>query len=642
MKYYYFLLLYLFCMGCQKPGRQSSSLLTNKFNDTTLQTIYTAQDERQTSVLLPYLTHADASYRQEAAQAFASVQDSQAITSLTPLLTDPESTVRRAAAYALGQTGKASVEEILQAAIEKETVAAVNAELLEALGKCATQKGLETLVKYDFPDPIVQAGQAWGIYRAHSRPLQFKTALPKIISLLSSPSPETRLAASHFLARTTKLDITPHTEAVLTAVQIDPSPEVRMAAALALSKSKATHLPEEVAGIMETEPDYRVRLNSLRALTNQVWILVKPIVWRALTDKNINVALTAADLIAGKSTPEEAPELLQKAEQTLRWRVRASLLATAMKQHPDKKQVLSSIQERYQQTNNFYEKAALLSAAAKDIAGASFVEQETFAAQIPVVRTYGIEALTQLRSEKNFPSNQKKHFANLFQRTISSGDIAAVGITAGILRQPELNFKADFTNTSFLKTALDKLVLPRDNEAYQEVAKTVAYFEGKPEPAAPKNPFSHPIDWNLVKSIPANQKVAIQTNRGEVILQLFVEQAPGTVANFVLLARNGFFNDKNFHRVVPNFVIQGGDPRGDGWGGRDYAIRSEFANLRYREGFVGMASAGKDTESCQWFITHSPTPHLDGRYTIFAKVVKGLEVLPLLEVGDKIIEVRMQ
>jgi len=111
------------------------------------------------------------------------------------------------------------------------------------------------------------------------------------------------------------------------------------------------------------------------------------------------------------------------------------------------------------------------------------------------------------------------------------------------------------------------------------------------------------------------------------------------VANFVALTQSGFFNGKNFHRVVPNFVVQGGDPRGDGWGGTNYSLRSEFANLRYLEGYVGMASAGKDTESCQWFITHSPTPHLDGRYTIFAKVITGMQVVHQLEIGDELVRV---
>ncbi|WP_202800188.1 peptidylprolyl isomerase [Pontibacter sp. BAB1700] len=113
------------------------------------------------------------------------------------------------------------------------------------------------------------------------------------------------------------------------------------------------------------------------------------------------------------------------------------------------------------------------------------------------------------------------------------------------------------------------------------------------------------------------------------------------MANFVELANKQFFDGLYFHRVVPNFVAQGGDKRGDGWGSSDYSIRSEFAPLHYREGYVGMASAGKDTESNQWFITHSPTPHLDGRYTIFAKVVEGMDVVHQLEVGDKIRQVNL-
>ncbi len=102
------------------------------------------------------------------------------------------------------------------------------------------------------------------------------------------------------------------------------------------------------------------------------------------------------------------------------------------------------------------------------------------------------------------------------------------------------------------------------------------------------------------------------------------------------MAKQGYFNGKNFHRVVPNFVIQGGCNRGDGYGGEDYSIRSEFANLRYQEGSVGMASAGKDTEGTQWFVTHSPTPHLDGRYTIFAQVEEGMDVVNKIEVDDVI------
>jgi cyclophilin family peptidyl-prolyl cis-trans isomerase len=120
---------------------------------------------------------------------------------------------------------------------------------------------------------------------------------------------------------------------------------------------------------------------------------------------------------------------------------------------------------------------------------------------------------------------------------------------------------------------------------------------------------------------------------------MLVDEAPGSVTNFLKLASEGYFNGKNFHRVVPNFVIQGGCNRGDGWGSEDYSIRSEFSLRKYKEGSVGMASAGKDTEGTQWFITHSPTPHLDGRYSIFAEVVEGMDVVHRIEIGDKIISV---
>ncbi|AMM52708.1 hypothetical protein TH61_02870 [Rufibacter sp. DG15C] len=137
------------------------------------------------------------------------------------------------------------------------------------------------------------------------------------------------------------------------------------------------------------------------------------------------------------------------------------------------------------------------------------------------------------------------------------------------------------------------------------------------------------------------QRALLKTSKGDITFELLVEDAPGSVANFVQLTEIGFFIGKNFHRVVPNFVAQGGDPRGDGWGSSEDGIRSEFANLHYLEGYVGMASAGKDTESCQWFITHSPTPHLDGRYTIFARVVKGMDVVHQLNIGDTIEKVTL-
>ena len=120
------------------------------------------------------------------------------------------------------------------------------------------------------------------------------------------------------------------------------------------------------------------------------------------------------------------------------------------------------------------------------------------------------------------------------------------------------------------------------------------------------------------------------------MLELYTQAAPYTVLSFLKLAARHFYDGLPFHRVVPNFVVQGGDPRGDGWGGPDYSIRSEFSLLRFERGMLGMASAGKDTEGSQFFITHSPQPHLDGRYTIFGRVRDGMDLVDRLQVGDTI------
>jgi cyclophilin family peptidyl-prolyl cis-trans isomerase len=139
-----------------------------------------------------------------------------------------------------------------------------------------------------------------------------------------------------------------------------------------------------------------------------------------------------------------------------------------------------------------------------------------------------------------------------------------------------------------------------------------------------------------LESIKPQQRVRIVTHRGELTLELMKEQAPFTVLNFVKLIKKGFYNGLYFHRVVPDFVVQGGDPRGDGWGGPGYTMRTEISTANYERGSCGMASAGKDTEGSQFFITHVSTPHLDGRYTIFAKVVQGMEVVDRLQIGDSI------
>ncbi len=137
-------------------------------------------------------------------------------------------------------------------------------------------------------------------------------------------------------------------------------------------------------------------------------------------------------------------------------------------------------------------------------------------------------------------------------------------------------------------------------------------------------------------------KAVFTTEKGTFTINLMPEDAPLTVENFIKLARSNYFNGLTVHRVVPNFVMQDGDPRGDGNGGPGYQIRCEVNMLEYERGAVGMALSGKDTGGSQWFVTHSPQPHLDGGYTVFGKVNETeMKIVDIISRGDKILTVKI-
>ena len=133
------------------------------------------------------------------------------------------------------------------------------------------------------------------------------------------------------------------------------------------------------------------------------------------------------------------------------------------------------------------------------------------------------------------------------------------------------------------------------------------------------------------------------TDRGPIKIELYPDKAPLTVANFVNLARRGFYDGLGFHRVIPDFMIQGGCPEGSGRGGPGYKFEDEANNgLRHERGVLSMANAGPNTNGSQFFITHVATPWLDGKHTVFGKVVSGLEVVDAVKQGDTIKSVTIE
>jgi peptidyl-prolyl cis-trans isomerase B (cyclophilin B) len=139
-------------------------------------------------------------------------------------------------------------------------------------------------------------------------------------------------------------------------------------------------------------------------------------------------------------------------------------------------------------------------------------------------------------------------------------------------------------------------------------------------------------------------RAAIETDKGVIELELYPQHAPKTVNNFVFLAREGFYDGISFHRVISDFMIQGGDPTGTGRGGPGYKFEDEVKEnpLKHEAGVISMANAGPNTNGSQFFITHSPQPHLNGRHTVFGKVMSGQEVVDKIQQNDKMLHVTIQ
>ncbi len=159
----------------------------------------------------------------------------------------------------------------------------------------------------------------------------------------------------------------------------------------------------------------------------------------------------------------------------------------------------------------------------------------------------------------------------------------------------------------------------------------------KPTPKTYSKPPSMMIDTNK------QYTATIETSRGKVVLELFAKDVPRTVNNFVFLAREGFYDGTRFHRVIDDFMVQGGDPTGTGSGGPGYAFADEFTQHKHIVGTLSMANAGANTNGSQFFIiTTNPQPHLDGKHSVFGQLIEGMDVLRQIKQADTLIKVTIQ
>jgi cyclophilin family peptidyl-prolyl cis-trans isomerase/HEAT repeat protein len=609
--------LIITCVSCSKSEK-------NKFDDKIQIKIADLQDRRSTDSLIAYLYSDNDEYRSAAALALASVQDTTALDTLGKLSTsDPH--IRRNAAFALGQMNNLrATTPLIYGELGDEP--GIQHEIYEALGKAIRKEDL-SLFPSQPEDTAILAGVAWGIYRAGLRGIFDSVTTNFQASILSNGKSgyNAKLAAAHYFARTAFTPQPGVAQALTTAASASSAVGIRMAVVNACSKLK----PEESLPVLRRvikDQSYRVRVNAARALRTQPWDVSKQYYEQLLNDEDVNVSVAAAEAVVNIAKDEAT--LRDWARNAKNWRVQATLYEAVMKLSP---LYSEEIKEIYSKSSNPYQQAGLLTALSHGN-NSKFIFDQFRKTDVKVIKSTGANAIVRSYTSKS----DQKWYADVYKQIILDGDLGAIISVCEALGDSTLGFKKVIADFSFLEEAKSKLSLPKDYETYLPLERTLNYFKGLPPPPPLVNQYNHPIDWKLASTINKDQKVVIHTTKGSIVMRLFIDEAPGSVVNFVKLINDQYYHGKTFHRVVPNFVVQTGCDRGDGFGSLDYSIRSEFSTRKYNTGSVGMASAGKDTEGTQWFITHSPTPHLDGKYTIFAEVINGMDVVHKLEVGDQI------
>ncbi len=633
--------------------------IKQNLDDPLLLKIISFQDYQQTDSLIPFFSHKDPTYRYAAVKAFGSIQDKTVLDSLAILLKDPLEKVRMAAAHAIGQQGDLRGEQFLIGAFEQFDSLGkyknANGAILEAVGQCASRdflNSLSSISTYSPTDTSLLTGQARGIYRYALRNIIIPEGTSKQLTFVNNLTypPSVRLIAANYLGRAKGIEISDNVEALAQTFEKDKDPKIRMALALALGKINQPRASQILLSALNTEKDYRVKCNIIRALKNFEYDAVKSDILLALEDENLHVAQTAAAFFVSNGVPQEANSYRKKAKELENAAIQGVLYEAANRHLPNymtntRNAINYELRKKYEKSTNPFERTQLLKALAEYGWNYKYIQKQVPLVQTNIEKTGAIEALSRITNNADFYKMFGGSFTSVsreigaqYIQAIKSGDIGMIAIAAGALKNENIDFRTILADSlPAMETALKNLSLPESIETYNALEKTLSYFKGQKEGTPTTVTANHPIDTTLLATLSKAPNATIKTNKGAITLQLNPLEAPGSVLNFIQLATKDFYNNKKFHRVVPNFVIQGGCPRGDGYGGLDYTIRSELPITHYdKEGYIGMASAGRHTEGTQFFITHSPAPHLDGNYTLFGKVTAGMDVVHNIMVGDSI------
>lgn len=639
------------CIPVSNETPPASIEFSYSLQDSLIQFIRSESEQGHLSTIVSFLRHENPAYRYTAALCLASYSQHPAVDSLVPLLADPSPEVASIAAFALGQSGDKNQEMALINAFRQPdslvNIYGLNMRIMEAAGKVgslATLKNLATISTYRPEDTLLLEGQTRGIYQFMLRGETLPEGTAKMVALAADPSMpnSARLQAAGYLARIKEVDLSSQGSVLLTAYQNETHWPIKLALAIAVGKSKNDAVREALSQDFTTATDYRMRCNILRGLSFFPYAAIKDQLIEALKDEHPQVVDVATALIGEKIDADNLNHLAQLAKGTYSPLVRANLIGAYLKSAGyayaiGRNARSADLRNLYLQQTDPVIKAQMVKNFAYDDGQTTFLVGEAQKTSDQVLRTAIYSTLIQSLKDKKV--RQTANLAKAMLPQLTSGlqlvDPSIIELVCDALLEDGNPLFAAWENKQIFQDLLDNISPETNPELYDKLVAVLAKLNNQPKPTLNPKQYAG-IDWSKV--LGSEQKtVVMQTNKGSVEIQLWPHLAPATVSRFVTLIEQKFYDGLRFHRVVPNFVSQAGCPRGDGYGSAPGFIRSELTPASFdQEGLVGMASSGRHTESSQFFITHGPALHLDGNYTIFGRVSKGLENVLAIQVGDRI------
>jgi cyclophilin family peptidyl-prolyl cis-trans isomerase/HEAT repeat protein len=603
------------------------------------------------------LTDADPEVREMAAFALGLLGDKAAAPSLTTALQDADARVRGRAAEALGLIGEDQPPPLSPRLTRAEQEAAATA--IDAMVAPLIQKGVIAQIGPDdeqWPKtPEIEAVRlgllafvrlkAWNqlaaaVIDGSGRPVSSwwpvafalqrigdpRAAAP-LRQLLQTPGRYTRAFAARGLGSLKDAQSVTPLLTLLQQSRGDVAITVSVLRALALIGTPEAKAP--IAALLTADAvDPNVRLEAVAALGALKATEALPLIQDLLTDDWPTLRAAALRAVAAID-PEAFVLLLSGLEPDRHWTVRAALAEVLGTLHVDT--AADQLRAMLEDSDKRVVPPVIDAMTRLRIPGLEEILLTTSKSSDYAIRAAAARGIGELKPANGAAALRDAYKGGLADSTYDARAVALSALAKYGAAEATETLKAALADKDWaLRRQAAGLLRGLDPSIN-------ASHDIRPVPAAPVTPYDSPAFMNPQYSPHA----FIETTKGTIEIELAVLDAPQTSANFMALARKGFFNGLQIHRVVPNFVIQDGDPRGDGGGGPGYTIRDELNERPYLRGAVGMALDGPDTGGSQFFITHSPQPHLDAKYTVFGRVVKGMDVVDRIQQLDVIQRVRV-